>query len=73
MRTAIWAAVSTTAQATPDKVSITVQLQKGREFITSRGYQPAGEYIVPGESRTKYISLYHAEKEIEPLHHLHHR
>lgn len=70
MRTAIWAAVSTTAQATPDKVSITVQLQKGREFIASRGYQPAGEYIVPGESRTKYISLYHAEKEIEPLHHL---
>lgn len=68
MRTAIWAAVSTVSQATPDKVSIQVQLQKGREFISARHYTPAGEYIVPGESRTKYISLYHAEKEIAPLH-----
>lgn len=68
MRTAIWAAVSTVSQATPDKVSIQVQLQKGREFIETRHHTPAGEYIVPGESRTKYISLYHAEKEIAPLH-----
>jgi site-specific DNA recombinase len=68
MRVAIWAAVSTVSQATPDKVSIQVQLQKGREFISARQLTAAGEYIVPGESRTRYISLYHAEKEIEPLH-----
>lgn len=70
MKTAIWAAVSTVSQAGPDKVSIQVQVTKGREFIASRGYQPAGEYIAPGESRTRYISLYHAEREIEPLHQL---
>lgn len=68
MKIAIWAAVSTVSQATPDKVSIPIQLEKGRAFISARNHQPAGEYIVPGESRTKYISLYHAEKEIEPLH-----
>lgn len=70
MRTAIWAAVSTPKQAKEEKVSIQLQLQKGREFIASRRYTPAGEYIVPGESRTKYISLYQAEKEIKPLHQL---
>ena len=67
MKTAIWAAVSTVSQAAPDKVSIQLQIQKGREFISARDYKPAGEYIVPGESRTAFISLSHAEDEIPQL------
>lgn len=67
MRVAIWSAVSTPSQAAPDKISIELQLEKGRQFIASRGWQPAGEYIVPGESRTRFVSLYHAEKEIPAL------
>jgi hypothetical protein len=70
MRVAIWAAVSKPEQARKDKVSIKLQVQKGREFITSRQFTKAGEYVVPGESRTKYISLYQAEKEIPELHQL---
>lgn len=70
MRVAIWSAVSSTSQAAPDKVSIELQLQKGRQFIVAHGYQSAGEFIVPGESRTRFVSLYHAEKEIPPLHQL---
>ena len=70
MRVAIWSAVSTPSQVAPDKISIELQLQKGRELISARGWQSAGEYIAPGESRTRYISLYHAEKEIADLHQL---
>jgi len=70
MRCAIWSAVSTHAQAAPDKISVKLQIEKGRQLIASKGWHNAGEYIVPGESRTRYVSLYHAEKEIEPLHQL---
>ncbi len=70
MKTAIWAAVSTAAQASPDKISIEHQLKTGRQLIASKGWTPAGEYIVPGESRTRYISLYHAEKNIPQLNQL---
>jgi len=68
LRIAIWAAVSTPDQAKEDKVSIEIQLQKGTEYINAHGHTLAGKYIVPGKSRTKYISLYHAEKEIPQLH-----
>ena len=70
MKTAIWAAVSTVNQATPDKVSIQIQIQKGREYIRAHNHTPAGEYIVPGESRTAFISLAHAEEDIPQLHQL---
>ncbi len=66
-RTAIWSAVSTIGQAAENKVSIKLQLEKGREVIKDRGWIPAGEYVVPGESRTAYISLSHAEEAIPQL------
>lgn len=67
MKTAIWAAVSTKTQATEDKASIPVQLEKGTEYIRANGYTLAGQYIAPGESRTHYISLAHAESNIPQL------
>lgn len=67
MRVAIWSAVSTKAQAAEDKASIKTQLELGRKYIRDGNHTPAGEYIVPGESRTAYISLSHAEAEIPQL------
>lgn len=67
MKVAIWAAVSTVSQAGPDKVSLQTQVEKGREFVASHKFKLAGEYIVPGESRTAFISLSHAEQEIPEL------
>lgn len=68
MRIAIWAAVSSPEQAKEDKISIEIQLQKGTEYIAAHAHTLTGKYVVPGKSRTKYISLYHAEKEIPQLH-----
>jgi hypothetical protein len=70
LRAALWAAVSTTAQATEDKVSIKDQIKKGHEVIKHNGWVLAGEYILPGESRTSHISLSHAERDIPQLHQL---
>ena len=53
LRIARWAAVSTDSQAAPDKVSITIQLEKAAAVASSRGWvETAGPYIVTGESRT---------------------
>src|SRR5687767_1670139 len=66
IRYARWAAVSTADQA--KKVSIDVQLAKGLETAKLYGWvETHAPFVVPGESRTKYISLYHAEKEIPQL------
>ena len=70
LRCAIWAAVSNPSQAKEDKLSIQIQVQKGRELIAARGWLAAGEYVVPGKSRTRYISIYHAQKHIPQLHDL---
>lgn len=67
IRYARWAAVSTAEQA--KKVSIDVQLEKGLETGNLYGWVETHEpFVVPGQSRTKYISLYHAEKEMPALH-----
>lgn len=67
LRYARWAAVSTAEQA--KKVSLDVQLQKGQETAERYGWiETHPPFVVPGESRTRFISLNHAEEEIEPLH-----
>jgi len=68
LRYAAFAAVSTDAQAAPDKVSISVQLQKAKDIAQSKGWlETAGPYIVPGESRTRFGSLRDAEDHIPQL------
>jgi DNA invertase Pin-like site-specific DNA recombinase len=71
MNFAIWAAVSTTAQAEADKASLAEQEAKCRAVGMSRGWiETSGPYIVPGESRTRWVNLRDAENEIPPLHHM---
>jgi site-specific DNA recombinase len=66
IRYARWAAVSTAEQA--KKVSIKDQLDKGLEAGVQYGWvETHAPFVVPGQSRTKFISLYHAEKEIPEL------
>lgn len=67
MNLAIWAAVSTRKQAEEDKASIPTQIEKGMQYIESHHHTLTAQYIVPGESRTHYISLAHAEKAIPQL------
>ncbi|RMH31208.1 MAG: hypothetical protein D6690_17005 [Nitrospirae bacterium] len=68
MRFAIWAAVSTEAQASGDKVSLAEQEQRCRVIANGKGWQEtAGPYIVPGESRTRWVNLRDAEREIPQL------
>lgn len=69
-RAAIWAAVSTEGQADKlkDKASLETQEDEARAKIAAFGWtETAGPFIVDGESRTKWASLYHAEKNIPPL------
>lgn len=68
LRYATWSAVSTKKQAGADKVSISVQREKGNEAGAARGWTFVRDYIVPGKSRTDYISLNIAEKHIPELH-----
>lgn len=64
-RAAIWVAVSTQEQAAEDKVSLEVQEEKCRQLIQSRGWQEAaGPYVVPGQSRTRWVNLRDAEQAI---------
>lgn len=67
MRYAIFAAVSTEAQAADDKVSLTEQVTRCRAVGDARGWNLTGEYVVPGESRTRWINLRDAEREIPRL------
>jgi len=62
MRFAIWCAVSSKAQATDDKVSLSEQEAKCRTAAVSKGWtETSGPYIVPGESRTRFVNLRDAE------------
>jgi DNA invertase Pin-like site-specific DNA recombinase len=67
MRAAIWCAVSTSEQAGPDKISLTDQEARCRAAITQKGWQEANLYVVPGESRTRYVNLRDAEEAIPDL------
>ena len=68
IRCACWAAVSTEAQAASDKDSIPIQLEKASAIIKAKGWaETAGPYIVPGESRTRWVSLRDAEDSIPEL------
>lgn len=68
-RAAIWAAVSTETQAAGDKVSLAAQEELCRGLLASRGWkEAAGPYVVPGASRTRWVNLRDAEREIPPLH-----
>ncbi len=67
IRAAIFAAVSTAAQAKDDKVSIGVQIDRGRELIQDRGWvETAGPYIAIA-SRTRWIDLKDAALAIPDL------
>lgn len=66
---AIWAAVSRDFQAEDDKVSLAEQVNIARARAENKGWQEsAGPYIVPGESRTKYVNLRDAENDLPQLH-----
>jgi hypothetical protein len=68
MKFAIWAAVSTVAQAESDKASLAEQESKCRAVGLSRGWaESGGPYVVPGESRTRWVNLRDAENEIPAL------
>jgi hypothetical protein len=68
IRYAILNAVSSEAQAGPEKVSLEVQLTRSREQAQRRGWsETAGPYTIPGESRTKYVNLSHAEAAMPDL------
>lgn len=65
---AIWSAVSTEAQAGDDKFSVQSQVEKSRAHAHAKGWvETAGPYVVPGESRTKYVNLSDAERAIPQL------
>lgn len=68
LRFATWSAVSTKDQAKQDKVSLRVQLEKCIDVGHARGWIHVHDYTVPGQSRTQFASLYHAEKNIPQLH-----
>lgn len=68
IRFAIWTAVSTAAQADDDKSSLEEQEKKCRAVGKSKGWvESAGPYIVPGESRTRFVNLRDAENAIPAL------
>ena len=64
-----FAAVSTDSQATEDKASIDHQLASTLNAGLSKGWTDTSlAYIVPGESRTRWVNLRDAEHDIPPLH-----
>jgi DNA invertase Pin-like site-specific DNA recombinase len=52
LRCAVWAAVSSEAQAEDDKVSIAVQLRQGRDVAAKHNANVVAELVVPGRSRS---------------------
>lgn len=68
MNYVIWAAVSTDEQAADDKFSLDNQVELSRRHAQAKGWREAADpYIVPGESRTKYVNLSDAERAIPQL------
>ncbi len=68
IRYAIWAAVSTDAQAAEDKYSLPEQEERCRRVGEEKGWQETVDpYIVAGESRTRWVNLSDAEKAIPEL------
>ena len=68
MRFSIWTAVSTEAQATGEKVSLSEQENKCRTAGLAKGWHEVGSpYVVPGESRTRWVNLRDAEEAIPAL------
>ena len=67
LKFAIWAAVSTAEQARPGHYSLPVQIERCAEVGKTRGWEQVGAYIADGYSRTKYVDLSTAEKEIPAL------
>lgn len=67
IRFAIWSAVSTEAQAGDDKASLEEQVRRARATGSAKGWTECGSYIVPGESRTRWVSLRDAEEHIPQL------
>lgn len=68
IRYAILKAVSSVEQAGPDKVSLEVQEARSREQAQRRGWiETSGPYTIPGESRTRYVNLSHAEAAMPDL------
>lgn len=62
IRFAIFAAVSTKAQAAQDKISLPDQIRLCQQDGLTRNWkQTAGPFIVPGHTRTRYINLRDAE------------
>lgn len=69
MKFAIWCAVSTAEQARGEKDSLNNQEKKSREVGLSKGWTESVQpFIVPGESRTKWVNLRDAEENIPALH-----
>lgn len=68
MRYAIWAAVSTEAQAGEDKDSLDNQVRDSKKTGDAKGWSDTHlRYIVPGKSRTRWVNLRDAENDIPPL------
>ncbi len=65
-RAAIWAAVSSKAQATDAHESLPHQLEQGRQACARFGWRVVRELSVPGHSR-EYASLDAALRDIPPL------
>lgn len=68
LRYSTWSAVSSKAQAREEKVSLNVQLNACRKAGETRGWEHIADHSVPGQTRTRWVSLYHAEKHIPELH-----
>lgn len=65
-RFALWAAVSSEKQR--DNASLEEQEEHGRKVGAAKGWEETGgPYIVPGESRTRWVNLIHAERKIPAL------
>jgi len=69
MRYSILCAVSTETQATSDKISLAHQEKTCRNIGEVKGWnETTGPYIIAGKSRTRWVNLSDAEKEIPTLH-----
>lgn len=71
IRFAIFAAVSSKPQAAEDKISIPQQIELCRKDGLSRGWrETSGPFIIPGETRTRWVNLRDAETSLPPLKHM---